>query len=366
MVFVYGYLKLDVELIQQGRHIVATLLANGRASFAGIRLGFGAATDADDDALEDAFNLLVEQTFVVPVADNDALSVADLKQALELQHLTNNPNLSAAEKAKFKKSVASRAKDALAFDDLPLAIGNKPNLIYAFDPADDNKAAKINRLSTAGGGFVSEYLNDVANLPENAFWRINPSRFHLHSRNLCLTELAGARINSSAKEIMQVILEFAEPEMKHCKADDFSSPITLTHLASRIDMSRISYNPSTSRSSLTDYMALLTQDQEFPLLIKQDERGGGQYVANLRGVTTSMQEQLVVNFVKERHGIVAARIWRLLHAKGMLGEKEVAQLALISNKVARETLYMLMQSGMIFLQDVPKSNEYIPSRTAYL
>ncbi|KAI8618429.1 hypothetical protein BC830DRAFT_1053593, partial [Chytriomyces sp. MP71] len=181
-----------------------------------------------------------------------------------------------------------------------------------------------------------------------------------------LCQLVENRINSSARELMKTIMDFAEPSMKHCKADEVSAAVTLTQLATRIDPSHFAFHPSNSRSALSDYMSLLTQDSEFPFLAKQDERGGGQYVVNLHELRRAMQEQLVVNYVREKHGIVAARIWRLLRTKGMLGEKEVAKLALVGNKVARETLFALMNTGMIFLQDVPKTVDHAPSRTFFL
>ncbi|KAJ3382678.1 DNA-directed RNA polymerase III subunit RPC3 [Entophlyctis sp. JEL0112] len=332
------------------KDLVACIAMHGKCTFAHM-IASKNLVDKDQEQVEDAFNDLVSQSFVVQVSDDDSLCQADRKISEEDAEIAKNPHMTATEKTKLKKLLEQRNKGA-EFEDMPT--GSKRKLVYSFQD-DENKAAKM-------------YDETEANMAESAYWRLNPSRFHLHCRNVvrsfrlvmkythycetekALTEIAEARINLSAKEVMRVILDFAEPSMTHCKADQVSVPITLSHLASRIDQTKITFYPSSARASLTDYVALLTQDHEFPLLVKQDDRGGGQFVANLQAITTCMREQLVINYVKERHGIVGARIWKLLKTKGMLGEKEVAKLALISNKVARERLYRLHQSGMIFLQ----------------
>ncbi|KAJ3069813.1 DNA-directed RNA polymerase III subunit RPC3 [Podochytrium sp. JEL0797] len=348
------YLQLAQERFGvHGRALTAEILRQGKCTFAHISDSLYPDPNAVPvdtlDAFEDAFNNMIEQNFVVRVADDDSANAVDRKVADEESEIAKNPNMSAAEKKKMRANLESRTQ-GVEFLDMP--VGQKRKLVYQFDEGAA-KAAKV--------------LDDEEeNMAEKAFWRLNPSRFHIATRNKAITALVETRINKSAKEIMKLILEYAEPSMKHCKADETSAAITLTHLASRMDTSVLTFNPTTSRAAITDYLTLLTMDQEFPFLTKQDDRGGGQYVSNLFDLRTSLHESLILATVKEKFGIVAARVWRLLKTKGMLGEKEVAKLALVSNKVARETLYQLNACGMIFLQDVPRALDHAPSRTFYV
>jgi DNA-directed RNA polymerase III subunit RPC3 len=170
--------------------------------------------------------------------------------------------------------------------------------------------------------------------------------------------------------------------------------MSVAHLSVRIDNTKITSFPSTPHAYLTDYITLLAND-EVPFISKQDERGGGQYVVNLKQCTDRIKQMLVEDYCKEKLGTVACRIWRLLTAKGMLGEKEVwgtneissclyleqkvAKLAMVANKTAREQLYVLYRHGLVFMQvlsavmlffifskDVPKTVDHAPSRTFYL
>ncbi|KAJ3030889.1 UNVERIFIED_CONTAM: DNA-directed RNA polymerase III subunit RPC3 [Siphonaria sp. JEL0065] len=344
------YIKTAKDLFgNYGAEIIAEILKQGKCTFETIQKLYPLDAHADEvlDAFEEAFNKLLEQNFVVQVGDDDSVSILDRKVSEELAEVAKNPNMTANEKSKMKKSLEARNKD-VEFEDMPT--GNKRKLIYTFEEGD-NKAAKT----------VDEEYDAT-----KSYWRINPSRFHVHSRNKSIVTLSETRVNSSAKEVMKFILDYAEPTMKHCKLDETSDPINLTHIASRMDLSLITYHPTNSRGAIIDYLTLLTQDQDFPFLTKTDDRGGGQYVANLFDLRNALHEALVLAYVKEKFGIVAARIWKLLKTKGMLGEKEVAKLALISNKAARETLFLMMDCGMILLQDVPKTVDHAPSRTFYL
>ncbi|ORY49766.1 hypothetical protein BCR33DRAFT_847056 [Rhizoclosmatium globosum] len=338
---------------EKAQHIIAEILKHGKCTFLHLQQALYPMESTPPDILdefEDAFNTLIEQNFVVRVGDDDSVNVLDRKVSEEAAEVAKNPNMSASEKTKMKKALEAKSK-GVEFEDMPT--GMKRKLVYSFEEGDA-KAAKV--------------YDEDENMAERAYWRINPSRFHIHCRNEVLTALAESRINTSAKHLLNAILTYGEPSMKHCKADEVSAPITLTHLGSdtTFDKSLLTYNPSTPRASLQDYLALLTLDQDFPFLTKQDERGGGQYVCNLLSLKTALHQHLITTYLQEKFGIVASRIWRLLHTKGKLDEKQVAKLALISNKVAREKLYEMLNVGLIQLQDVPKTVDHAPSRTFFL
>jgi len=71
-------------------------------------------------------------------------------------------------------------------------------------------------------------------------------------------------------------------------------------------------------------------------------------------------------YVQSRFGQPSARILRILLANRFLEERSVAKSAMLTGKEAKERLYILLQHGLVHLQEVPKTADHAPSRTIYL
>lgn len=67
----------------------------------------------------------------------------------------------------------------------------------------------------------------------------------------------------------------------------------------------------------------------------------------------------------ERYGTYSARLFRFLLDKGYLEQKQLHDLGMIPLKDARERSNTLMTTNLVSLQELPKSGERVPSRTAF-
>ncbi|KNZ57128.1 hypothetical protein VP01_2234g4 [Puccinia sorghi] len=79
-----------------------------------------------------------------------------------------------------------------------------------------------------------------------------------------------------------------------------------------------------------------------------------------------LRKALVSRIIREKYGIEAARVVRILLHKGRLDEKHLAKFAMMTLKDSRELCLKLSAAKVIELQEVPKTNDRQPSRTFYL
>ena len=80
----------------------------------------------------------------------------------------------------------------------------------------------------------------------------------------------------------------------------------------------------------------------------------------------TFQSQLVQTIVKRRFGENACRIFRLLHYKPQLEQKQISELAMIPLKDCREILGKLLKHEYVRMQEVARTTDHAPSRTYYL
>lgn len=122
-------------------------------------------------------------------------------------------------------------------------------------------------------------------------------------------------------------------------------------------------------------------------LVQQGEGPGARWSVHYDVLGGWMKRSLVEAIIKEKLGDVAIRCWRILEAKGKLDEKHVslqqapelqaeadshpepqqlARLAFLSVKDAREVIGRLSAADLIEPQEVPRSADRAPSRTFFL
>ncbi|GME44776.1 dna directed rna polymerase iii subunit [Neofusicoccum parvum] len=94
-------------------------------------------------------------------------------------------------------------------------------------------------------------------------------------------------------------------------------------------------------------------------------RGGGEYKIDFRPLTYSLIQHELEATVLARWGPLAARIVRILSAKGKLDEKQVSTTGLMRTKEIRASLTAMQEAGFVETQEVPKDNTRAPSRTMY-
>ncbi|KAH7058948.1 RNA polymerase III subunit RPC82-domain-containing protein [Macrophomina phaseolina] len=94
-------------------------------------------------------------------------------------------------------------------------------------------------------------------------------------------------------------------------------------------------------------------------------RGGGEYKVDFRPLSYSLIQHELEATVLARWGPLAARIIRILSAKGKLDEKQVSTTGLMRTKEIRAALTAMQEAGFVDTQEVPKDNTRAPSRTMY-
>lgn len=94
-------------------------------------------------------------------------------------------------------------------------------------------------------------------------------------------------------------------------------------------------------------------------------RGGGEYKVDFRPLTYSLIQHELEATVLARWGPLAARIIRILSARGKLDEKQVSTAGLMRTKEIRAALTAMQEAGVVETQEVPKDNTRAPSRTMY-
>jgi DNA-directed RNA polymerase III subunit RPC3 len=106
--------------------------------------------------------------------------------------------------------------------------------------------------------------------------------------------------------------------------------------------------------------------QEIPFFIKAGDQTGGQFYVDFYMASDDLIKRYLEAYIAIRFGQTSARIFRILVAKKFLEEKTISKIAMISGKEARERLYVLLNAGLVLLQEVPRTVDHAPSRTIFL
>jgi hypothetical protein len=70
--------------------------------------------------------------------------------------------------------------------------------------------------------------------------------------------------------------------------------------------------------------------------------------------------------LQKRFGVIAARIMRLLRARGMLEDRTVGDVAMLPIKDVRSMLARLYTAGVLDMRQVPKRADTAPASTIFL
>lgn len=99
---------------------------------------------------------------------------------------------------------------------------------------------------------------------------------------------------------------------------------------------------------------------------RQMPNGATGYTIDFRAVFSALKTAHVVALIKEKYGVLAARIYRLLDKNRRLEEKEIAEAAAASKKTVRTTLFTLLSAQFVMLQDIPRTANREPAKTFYI
>ncbi|KAJ3332054.1 RNA polymerase III subunit C82 [Blyttiomyces sp. JEL0837] len=321
----------------KGSEIASKICQRGRCPYKDL------AEICTDEDSRTVFNVMFQQGYVQKVGSDDSVSMLDKRLSQEQADMPKTALMSTAELKKYKNSLKSGDTEF----DSSVATGSKRKAVQKFS-----------------GGFKLIKLVDFDEEGnESTYWKLNFAKIDVGMQQEKIADMAETRINSTAKDVMRRF--FAATQGLPGNVDGSTAPVTMTTLSSKISVGLGEEHTAISADELKDSISLLVMD-EIPFLSKVDDKAGGQYAANIKSISMAIKQCLIEDYVRERMGSVGCRVWRLLNIKGMLSEKDVSKLALVSNKTARSNLYELMQHGVAFLQDVPRTVDHAPSRTFFL
>lgn len=83
------------------------------------------------------------------------------------------------------------------------------------------------------------------------------------------------------------------------------------------------------------------------------------------GIYRKLKLAVLEGYVRERWGPLAVRIVKILLAMGMMDERQLAKVAMISPDSIRPLISVLSGASIITSQEVPKGKDFLPSRTSY-
>ncbi len=167
-----------------------------------------------------------------------------------------------------------------------------------------------------------------------------------------LSQLARLRLNESAAIVLSVIFRY------------FSvAPFTTMQLAAKLPKGfelPLDGAEAARQGPLQQYLMILASHFDFLRV----ETGSVRF--DMRRAVRFCRLSLLEAFIKTRLGQPSLRLFRILLAKKMVEERQLAKLSMLTSKEVRERLYQLLRVGLVQLQEVPKSADHTPSRTIFL
>ncbi|KAH9252674.1 hypothetical protein BASA81_009366 [Batrachochytrium salamandrivorans] len=296
-----------------------------------------------EKVLSESMEGLIQGKFVRIAVPLDSLTMNDKHIREEREAVANagaGAPISSAELSKLRKALVSKRLDF----SVTTETGTKRKVLD-FEEEENRKKQRGNSYS------ITQDTN---------YYRVNYERFHLLLRNQKISHFADRRVNATAGRLVGAMLDHSFSQMHSCK--EIASPPVRRDMIGTLMRGQELHVHGNSNDPAIEYIEALTTERS-KIMTNID---GSQYAINLRGAVRAMQIDLIESIIQEKFGDVCRRIWRLLHLKNKLDEKQVGKQAMINNKVAREYLYLMFKEGFVYLQDVPKTMDHSASRTFFL
>lgn len=182
-------------------------------------------------------------------------------------------------------------------EDVPVLIVDVPSL---FLPPDID----VKRLMSSIEGQKFERSSDY-----DVYWMLNFERFHQDFRDALLRCTVEAKIDSSASELLQFLLQ-----LMYTKTDPWeaaSSPIGYHEIKGTCEK-----NSETKElvRYVEQYIQVLESDS-LKIITKCTEVGGGQFVVQVKEAIDQLVMHCLENVVEEKFGAKALRIFRVIRLK---------------------------------------------------
>ena len=223
-------------------------------------------------------------------------------------------------------------------DDVPVLVVDVPVL---FQPPDIDVKKLISCIE---GQKFPEKTSDFS-----IFWMLNFERFHQDFRDALLRSTIEKKIDSSASEMLQFLLQ-----LMYTRTDPWqpaSSPIGFHEVKGTCEKN--SENKKLLRF-VEQYIQVLEADS-LKILIKSTDVGGGQYVVQVKEAIDQLVIHCIENVVEEKFGSKALRIFRVIRLKKYIEQDDLQKEVMVPSKEAKHLTYRLLADNYIQMTVIKKA-----------
>eukprot|EP00241_Pyramimonas_parkeae_P015426 CAMPEP_0114289966 /NCGR_PEP_ID=MMETSP0059-20121206/7668_1 /TAXON_ID=36894 /ORGANISM="Pyramimonas parkeae, Strain CCMP726" /LENGTH=549 /DNA_ID=CAMNT_0001411299 /DNA_START=77 /DNA_END=1726 /DNA_ORIENTATION=+ len=205
-----------------------------------------------------------------------------------------------------------------------------------------------------------------AGLDQDTLWRVNPEEFNRRFRHQLVQTLIAEKVEAAAGAVAGALLRVARRH-ERSPLEERTVPVTHVELAQAMAAQAREGLPAVAEESLPGVLELLFMDpSELVSKVGESPDGRPTVCVNLKRVMDLLRLKQLEAAVRQRFGVSACRVFRLLTMKRQLEQKQIAELAMLPVKETREILYRLLKAGYLLLQEVARSADHNPQRTLYL
>ena len=188
---------------------------------------------------------------------------------------------------------------------------------------------------------------------------------------------------AGGEEEVKVVGDSSENEEEENEGKDEASDVDSDGNASDVTaesdeaMGKVEYNPaqynlpalslSPQHVMVRSHLLSLAQHpMGFLKHIPRNTSSPERWTINFRRLINKAKGQLINHIIASRYGSLSVRLANILAERGKLDEKTLCSMCLIREKEMRNRLTTMQKAGLLELQEVPRDNARVASRTNFL
>lgn len=196
---------------------------------------------------------------------------------------------------------------------------------------------------------------------KEVLWRANYDELIRKLRHQACVAQVKARIDSGAGVVLEAMLESTRSHETRSKQQ------TSVSLSMALIMEAVTRTPEGRTMTMERIRGALHQmASESTGFLSRIGDAGSSYVINIHKIIELARRNEVEGIVLQRFGRECCRIYRLLMMKGQMEQKQIAGMAMVQLKSARELLYRLLKEQYVIVQEVAKTAEHSAQKSFYL
>lgn len=173
---------------------------------------------------------------------------------------------------------------------------------------------------------------------KSIYWFVNIDRLHQEFRDLVMVGAIERKIDSTAAECLQCMLELMYARTAAWQA--VTNPVSYSEIRHTIEKSPKWKSNLKLLKQLDQYVAVICEDN-MKFVGKFGEAGGGQYVIQMKHAIEQLTWACIENIIEERFGKKAARIFRIVRYQKFCDQDDIQKEAMIPSKEAKLFTYKL-------------------------